>query len=136
MAAVALALDEDRPDLATTPLRTRSRRRRQKTRIRHDCHRWHGPEGRKLYATVLVRCLVHNVAMTPLGDYGRPYPEPICYQCLPPHERVCPMGNAEVITSWLIGLNCVCDSRLKILGLKVQKVPGPPRGRVWAVGPG
>jgi hypothetical protein len=35
MAAVALALDEDLPDLSTTPLRTRSRRRQQKTRIRH-----------------------------------------------------------------------------------------------------
>jgi len=74
--------------------------------------------------------------MLELGEYGRPYPAPVCWECLPGHERYCPMGDATVLQSWLVGITCQCERRLSILGLKIQKVPGTKRGRVWAVGPG
>jgi hypothetical protein len=146
MAAVALTL-EDEPDSlpqgeprghTVVPRRGRSGRR-QTTRVKHNCHRWHGPEGRAFYATTITRCRIHDGVMLEFGEWGRKYPEPVCYQCLPGHERGCPMGDASVLASWLMGLTCICPDRLRPLGLKIQKVAsrsGAGRhAKVWAVGP-
>lgn len=149
MAAVALALEleeDDSPPQGEPRGRTlvpRRRRpgRRQKIRIKHKCYPgWHGPEGRQFYSTVLTRCTIHDTVMLELGEWGRVYPEPVCYDCLGeiPHRRGCPMGDASVIAAWLGGMTCVCPDRLRPLGLKIQKIPVAKRRAapsLWAVGP-
>jgi hypothetical protein len=141
MAAVALALDEDQPLSSPASGGGKSRmrpRRRQRVRVRHFCGHRHHRDARTAYNTTATYCLVHNCMLLTVGDYGRPYPAPgVCVGCLGeiPHERVCPM-NADVLAMWVSGYTCICPTRLTMLGLKMQKVPGPGRARKWAVGPG
>jgi hypothetical protein len=67
-------------------------------------------------------CVLHSYRMMTRGEYGREYPAPVCYECLPAHETFCPMGNPAALVSWINGGNpmtCICPSRLSQLGLQL-----------------
>lgn len=110
----------------------RKQRRRMKPRRRIYVKHWHsGHPG-----FTLAICLLHSYQMLDRGEYGREYPNAVCYECLPAHETFCPMGNPDALVSWLHAgnpLTCICPGRLRELGLQIVTwQPGKgdlPKGR-------
>ena len=98
----------------------RAARPRQHKYVEHACD----IGGCKSSGFAITICLLHDYLMTPLGEYGRKYPAPVCYECLPGHEIFCPLGNPAALVSWLHAGNpmtCICPSRLSLLGLSIQR---------------
>ena len=106
--------------------------------IDHRCGLEHEPPAQLEYSVTVTSCTLHNVSMAVVGANGRPYPAPVCYECLPPHERICPLGNPSVLANWLSGITCICPARLAPLGLGIQKLPFDrkrPTRSPYGVGP-